>query len=173
MKKITLCLFVSIFSSTFLVKAESYDFEKLYYDSGYKEVNEAWQESAVYFKRTISLPTKLPPIPFTHHFGRLTKDLGKVNDQFEVTYLNEERGDHHFFIRIVPSENGLPLRAEHKEQEFSLKGGKMAVYSTNIAKGFNFLIFENDGWQYLMAIDKRVSDKVPAERLVEIADSIK
>lgn len=38
--------------------------------------------------------------------------------------------------------------------------------------GFNVLVFERDGWQYMLSIDKRVSDKVTPETLLDIANSI-
>jgi len=171
MKRIVVLIVIAL-SSCFQIAHADNNFEKNYFNIGYKEVDKAWRESEEYFKRSISLPTQLPPIPFTHQFGRLTKDLGKKNDLFEMIYLHEDYGDHHYFIRIVPAENSLPLRPEQIDREYLLVAGQKAIYSTNIAQGFNILIFEKDGWQYLMAIDKRVSDKVQPERLVEIANSI-
>lgn len=38
--------------------------------------------------------------------------------------------------------------------------------------GFNVLVFDKDNWQYMLSIDKRASDKVTAENLVQIANSI-
>lgn len=173
MKRMVLLFLIVLTLNLRVTYADNYDFEKNYLQAGYKEVNQALLESNEYFKRSIALPTQLPPIPFTHQFGRFNKDDEKLNDMFEVIYLHEEFGDHHYFLRIVPVENALPLRSEHIEQELLLKGGQKAIYSSNIVQGFNILVFEKDGWQYLMAIDKRVSDKVTSERLMKIANSIK
>ena len=63
--------------------------ENFLLDIGYKEVNKALQESENYFNRDIALPTQLPPVTFTHNFGRFTHSFGKENDQFEITYINE------------------------------------------------------------------------------------
>ncbi|MFJ7972320.1 hypothetical protein [Psychrobacillus sp. NPDC096389] len=38
--------------------------------------------------------------------------------------------------------------------------------------GFNVLVFEKDEWQYMLSINKKVSDKVTPEHLVDIANSI-
>lgn len=38
--------------------------------------------------------------------------------------------------------------------------------------GFNLLVFERDNWQYVFSIDKKVSDRVTPEILVQIANSI-
>lgn len=38
--------------------------------------------------------------------------------------------------------------------------------------GFNVLAFEREDWQYMLWIDKRVSNKVTPEVLVDIANSI-
>ncbi len=39
-------------------------------------------------------------------------------------------------------------------------------------RGFCALVSERDNWKYILGIDKRVSDKVTPEVLVEIANSI-
>ena len=36
----------------------------------------------------------------------------------------------------------------------------------------NFLVFEKDNWQYMIGIDKKVSNKVTPEILIDIANSI-
>ncbi|WP_251401586.1 hypothetical protein [Ureibacillus chungkukjangi] len=39
-------------------------------------------------------------------------------------------------------------------------------------QGFNHLVFERGSWQYMLSVDKGVSDKVTPEILVQIANSI-
>lgn len=61
---------------------------------------------------------------------------------------------------------------------YNLENGEKAVYATTPTLGdrppaFNVLRFEKDGWQYIFSIDKRVEDKVTADVLVEIANSIR
>lgn len=53
---------------------------------------------------------------------------------------------------------------------YELKNGVVANYMTIL--GFNVLVFEIDDWQYMISIDKRVSDKVAPEALLDIANSI-
>ncbi|WP_274310055.1 hypothetical protein [Solibacillus daqui] len=53
---------------------------------------------------------------------------------------------------------------------FELKKGIVATYMA--ISGFNVLVFERDDWQYMLSFDKRVSDKVTPETLLDIANSI-
>ena len=63
----------------------------------------------------------------------------------------------------------LQFKDEKIDKTFKLKDGTKAIYSTKMASGFNLLAFEKDNWQYILNIDKKVSDKVTAKILVEIA----
>ena len=151
---------------------DDYHFEKTLFEIGYKEVYEALQESKAHFQRDIALPTQLPPIPFTHHFGRLTNLEGDMNDGFEIKYLNKNLSQNHYAIRVRPVEYRLEFRQDYIKQYFKLNNGTEAIFSTK-PLGMNFLLFENDGWQYMLLVDKRISDIVTTEVLVEIANSIK
>lgn len=51
-----------------------------------------------------------------------------------------------------------------------MKNDIQATYMT--ISGFNVLVFERDNWQYMLSVDRRVSDTVTPEVLVEIANSI-
>ncbi|MEN1969670.1 DUF4367 domain-containing protein [Lentibacillus sp. N15] len=53
----------------------------------------------------------------------------------------------------------------------NLKNGNEAIYM-QFNGGWYVLVFERDNWQYMLSVDGRVSDKVTAEVLVKIADSI-
>lgn len=55
-------------------------------------------------------------------------------------------------------------------KSFELKNGNEATYMT--ISGFYVLVFVRDNWQYMLSIDKRVSDKVTVETLLDIANSI-
>ena len=151
----------------------SAEFQKSLTDIGYKSVHEALEESHHHFKRHIALPMQLPSVPFTHSLGRFTNLEGDINDSFEVTYMNKDFIKNHYKIDIRPSMYGIKFRDERIDQTFKLKDGNEAIYSTKMARGFNLLAFEKDNWQYILMINKSVSDKVTAKTLVEIADSIK
>jgi hypothetical protein len=76
-------------------------------------------------------------------------------------------------IWVKPVKFGLPIRKEHIDQTFKLKDGSQAIYSTTIARGFNLLVFEKNDWQYVLNINKAVSDQIKPEILVEIANSVR
>lgn len=145
-------------------------YEKRYFDIGYKEVEKALEESEKYFSEDIKLPTQLPPVNFTHSIGRLNKSEEKVNNELEIKYLNENLGENHYKIIIRPIQYKLPYSKEKIEQTLKLNNGKEAIYGT--IEGFNILVFETDKWQYTLCIDKRLSDKVTPQILVDIANSV-
>ena len=155
------------------VNAESDSFGKGYLNSGYKESSKALQETEDHFKRKIALPTQLPPIPFTHSMGRFNDLEGVENDKLEIFFINEDLPQNHYSIRIQPIEYGLEFREEQIDQKIKLEDGNQSIYTTTIFLGFNLLVFEKEGWQYILSIDKRNSDKVTKEVLIKIANSIK
>lgn len=150
------------------IEADEQRFEKLYFKGGYTEVYKALEESEKYFRKDIALPTQLPPVAFTHNFGRFST-FGN-NPQFEITFLNKDLGQNHYEIRIQPVKNKLEFKEEQIDQTLRLKDGTKAVYSTQ--HPLNLLAFEKDDWQYILLIDKRISNKVTKDILVEIANSI-
>jgi hypothetical protein len=164
----TIFLFFLVVNS---IQAYNYGFEKGYSEIGYKEVNIALQESNDHFKRDIALPTQLPPVTFTHNFGRFNNLEGNANDEFEITYINKDLTQNHYQIRVKPVKYKLEFREEQIDQTIKLKDESEAIYSTQ--NPLDLLAFEKDGWQYILLIDKRISDKVTKEALVEIANSIK
>lgn len=170
MKKLIFLYVLGCIFTLNTVQAESYSFEKNYFDGGYKEVNKALRESEEYYNRPIALPTEVPPIPFTHIFGRFSKGYGEANVQFEVTYLNEDLGQNHFDIRIAPVEYKVEFKGDRIKKTFKLKDGQDAIFSEIF--GFHLLVFEKEGWQYILSLDKRVSEQVLPEKLVDIANSI-
>jgi hypothetical protein len=107
-----------------------YPFENLLLKIGYKEVNKALQESKDYFKSDIPLPTQLPPVTFTHNFGRFNHSFGKANDEFEITYLNENLGQNHYQIRVKPVKYKLEFSEEKIDQTIKLSDGSESIYST-------------------------------------------
>jgi hypothetical protein len=172
--KISILCIVLTFSFSFVAKASytSEEYRKIFFDIGYKEVHEALQESNKHFKRDIALPVQIPPITFTHSFGRFNDLDGEANDGFEIEYHHKDKPKSHYMIGVKPVKYGLPIRKEHIDQNLKLKDGSKAIYSTKITSGFNLLIFEKDGFQYILSVNKRISDKITPEILMEIANSI-
>jgi hypothetical protein len=153
------------------IKINVNSLEKSLLEIGYKEVNVALQESKDYFKRDITLPTQLPPVTFTHNFGRLNHSFGKENDEFEIAYMNDHVGQNHYQIRVRPVQYKLEISDEKIDHTIKLNDGSAAIYSTKLA--LDVLVFEKDKWQYTLLVDKKISNTVTKEVLVDIANSIK
>lgn len=149
---------------------KSSPYEEIYPEIGYKTVEEALNDFEQHFKQRPKLPLRVPPISFTHHFGRFNNLEGDINDSFEVAFLNDQLSENHYKIIIRPLKHKLVYYDEKIEQTLILSSGKEAIFSSTL--GFNVLVFEIDKWQYSLYIDKKVSDKVTTETLVEIANSI-
>ncbi|MFJ7937060.1 hypothetical protein ACIQYG_00830 [Peribacillus sp. NPDC096622] len=169
-----LCIpFYFTFTGTTYASNDSKEFEKSLSEIGYTSVHQALQDSNKHFNHTISLPIQLPPVPFTHNYGRFNNPKGKINDGFEVEYFNKGLSENHYMIRVRPVENRIKFKKGFIDQTFKLNDGNTAIYSAKASSVINLLIFEKDGWQYMLSVDKRISDKVTSETLVEIANSVK
>lgn len=137
--------------------------EKSYYDLGYKTVTEAVKDTETHYKKTLELPEKLPPLDFTHSFGRFISR----NETLEIEYLNE---NDNYIINIIPARNGKNLNTDN---EISLKDGSKAYYSTigsDQETIFIFMVIKND-WKYVFSIKKSLIDD-PISTFTEIANSI-
>ncbi|MFF2794329.1 hypothetical protein [Lysinibacillus xylanilyticus] len=145
-------------------------YEEIYPEIGYKTVEAAASDFERHFHQGLKLPLRVPSISFTHHFGRFNDLEGDMNDFFEVTFINHQLPEHHYKITVRPNEFNLPAKKENIVNDFELKNGTSAIYME--ISGFNVLSFEREGWQYMLWIDKRVSNKVTPEVLVDIANSI-
>lgn len=170
-KDYSIAVNLQIISNVTKTKTDVYPLEKTLLEIGYKEVNIALQESKDYFKRDMALPTQLPPVTFTHNYGRFTHSLGKENDEFEMIYINENVGQNHYQIRVKPVKYKLEFSEEKIDQTITLNDGSEAIYSTQLP--LDVLVFEKDKWQYILLVDKRISKTVTKEVLVDIANSIK
>lgn len=144
---------------------------------GYKSVEQAWKECEKLFGRELNLPLQQPPIAFTHRFGRCShiEAAGSKNDHFEIEYVHEGQGKNHYMVRVNPVENRIKDFPRKKDviRTYTLKDGSKAVYGTTPSTHlFSLLVFERDGWQYILSVDRRVEASVPAEVFVKIAESV-
>ncbi|MBM7608474.1 hypothetical protein JOD29_001719 [Lysinibacillus composti] len=145
--------------------------EETFTEAGYKSVSEAVKEFEDHFKTEVSLPKMEPSIVFTHRFGKFFDDPNyDMNDALSIHFLNERTPENHFKVDIRPIQNKLFFNDRSKQQELTLSNGQQAIYFENDL--FNFLVFENEHWQFMFGIDKKVSNKVTKEELVKIANSI-
>lgn len=149
------------------------DTQKAYFELGYESVYDSLKRSNRYFNHEIKLPVQIPPIPFTHLFGRLNKQENRNNSTLEIEYIN--RNGSPYGITIFPVKSKVQLsELDSRAQFFTLKDGSKAGY---ISKPphimINHFYFVKNDWQYLFRIHSDVSNVITPELLVDIADSIK
>lgn len=152
------------------IKDSPSSYEEVYPEIGYKTVEGAAYDFERHFHQGLKLPLRVPPISFTHHFGRFNDLDGDMNDFFEVTFVNNQLPEHHYKITVRPIQYKFPVKKESVVKTFVLKKGTTSIYME--ISGFHVLAFEREDWQYMLWIDKRVSNKVTPEVLVDIANSI-
>ncbi|MGD6893866.1 hypothetical protein [Bacillus infantis] len=144
--------------------------EEIYPQLGYKPVEEAVREFEEHTKEDLKLPTRLPPIPFTHIFGRFYEDKQYgINDGLSIEYINEDLGENHFNIDIRPLKNKIEFRNKGGQKIYRLQNGEEAIYIVD--RTHTLLVFEKDHWQYMLGVSKRIANRVPPEMLVSIANS--
>ena len=143
--------------------------EESYLDIGYKSVGEALKDFEHHYKQELQLPLRIPPVVFTHVFARTIE--GDKGDLFEMEFINEKSYKEKFLICVAPKDS-YEVLDKYVINEFRLRSGDTA-YLLDIAKGNTILlIFEKDNLQYRFSIDKRISEKITPEILVQIANSI-
>ncbi|MFC5465002.1 hypothetical protein [Lederbergia graminis] len=141
--------------------------EKDYYDLGYKSVSKAIKETESYYQTNLHLPSKLPPLTFTHSFGRFNKE----NESLEIEYLNEEK-HFNYIINVIPAKKGEKLLSS-TDTKISLKDGTQAYYTLSRMDEKNLIIFmfKKNNWTYILSIEEDLISK-PLTTLVDIADSL-
>lgn len=144
--------------------------EEFYPEIGYKTVDEALNEFEKHFNKNLKLPLRVPSINFTHYLGRFNNLDGEINDSFEVQFISDESPENHYKINVRHSKDKINFSKSEIIKVYKLKDGQNALYASN--RTANVLIFEKGNWQYMLSVDKRVSDKVTPETLVQIANSI-
>lgn len=152
-------------------KDTSESYEKIYSEIGYKTVEEAVRDFEEHFKQELKLPPRIPPLSFTHQVGRFSNLEGDMNDALEITFISEQEAQNHYKINVRSVQQKIDFSDKNVSKEFKLTNGSNAKY-LEMDRGFNLLVFERDHWQYILSIDKDVSNIVTAEILVQIANSI-
>ncbi|RID83326.1 hypothetical protein D1953_16505 [Peribacillus asahii] len=143
-------------------------FEKIFFEIGYKTVEEAVDECENLFNEDIVLPYKIPPVQFTHYFGRCSKDIG-INNDFEIEFLNENTPENHYTLTLRPKKHAIKFKPERINKTIELDYGTAFFVKSPVS---NNLIFERGNWQYILGVDKRISEHIPLEVLVDIANSL-
>lgn len=149
---------------------QDHDFVDIYQEIGYQSIEVELDEFQKHFNKRVRLPVRLPGVAFTHHMARFNDLEGNINDSLEIMYVSDQSPENHFKIDVRPLEYKIPIREDHIRKNVTLNNGQAACF-LNIFR-FNVLVFEFEGWQYMLSIDSRVKDDRPDETLVRIADSI-
>jgi hypothetical protein len=117
-------------------------------------------------------------LTFTHVFGRCYIDTAyNVNDQLRFEYHGDGRTvkqQNHYVIDIRPANPRLKgiIHKHEVVRTHELEDGTKAMYGTMFRGQINALVFDKGGWLYWLWVDKRIEDKVTADVLVGIANSI-
>ena len=76
---ISFCLFVfqAIYATA---EKKSRPYEEIYPIIGYTTVEQALNDFEQHYNQKLKLPVRVPPISFTHHFGRFNDLDGDMND---------------------------------------------------------------------------------------------
>jgi len=170
LRKIYVLLFVFLFiGSSNLVHAEdkatkqgsSYDVKKLYLDNGFTEVNEAIKKTEDLLKKNLELPTRVPPITFTHIVGSFSSASGGPN--LEISYLDENSPRTRFKILVSktpPSSNdSKKIRLDNE----------LLYYNHS---DFDVFVIEKKELGYTFMIDKESSKKITMDGVVKIVNSM-
>jgi hypothetical protein len=145
-------------------------FEEIFSEIGYQSIEEALEAFESHFKQEVQLPYRLPPIVFTHQFGRFNDLEGNINDSIEIEYINEQKPENHYNIDIRPLKNKIEFKDRGNQTEYTLQNGQKAIYIVD--RNYNLFVFENGGWQYMLGVGKNISNKVTWETFMNIANSI-
>ncbi|WP_102691889.1 hypothetical protein [Rummeliibacillus pycnus] len=172
-------LFITIFSfllflhiNVNFVNAASNDFEKYYYDIGYKDISNALIESNELFKTNVALPSQLPALRFTHAFGKLNDLDGEENDELEFEFINEKSPNNHYKINIRPVAYKVIFEEKDIDQKVKLNDGSEAIFSKTFTD-YNTLAFEKNGLQYILSVDQKSDKKISMKNLIAIANSVR
>lgn len=154
------------------IKSEGwYDVNKLYLDNGYNEISEVVGKAEVFLGENIELPTRLPPITFTHMLGKFEEN-GEYS-RLEVTYLDENSGNVRYKILIsrIFSEDSV-LKSNVASQRIKLSDGNEIIYYKNDKKLDTFIV-KKKGFEYAFFIDKISVNKITVDGIIEIIDSMR
>lgn len=163
-----LSLFLSGQSVNAIQKPQDTSIEHNSFDLGYKSISDAVHDTEGYFKKNLDLPKKLPPLDFTHSFGRFNNPEGDQNDGLEIEYLNKDK-HFNYIINVHPAKYGLKYNPD-TDKKITLKDGTQAYYKIIGKKPIIVFMFEKAGWRYMLCIEERLLDK-PISTLVDIANS--
>lgn len=140
--------------------------EKHYNELGYKSVSQAIKEAESNYGLKLKLPSKKPPLDFTHEFGR----FNKTNENLELEYINEKNHTN-YIINIFPSHKERSLRYT-QGYKVILDDQTKAYYSlTGTSHRISTLAFKKNNWIYILSAEERLFED-PLTIFLDIANSL-
>ncbi len=150
-------------------------FEKSWYDLGYTSIEKALTACERLFQRDIVLPTRVPPMVFTHQFGRCYHDTDEngANNEFSAEYVHEKRSGVRYSITVRPAKFGMKLIQKRIKHVYTLQNqAKAILYRIRDDVPLYILILEKDGWQYRLMLDDGGLNQASSDILLGIANTI-
>lgn len=165
MKKLVLLIFISLFHFTQNIAAATPMNEPIRDFKEYESVEGALQKFENHFNKTVILPTRLPPLPFTHLIGKYSS---KDGPEFIAEFVNAYNQNDHYKIFIRSIKDKVSIKEKYVVSTYTLLNGQKATLMTY--GGYYVLSFELDDWQYRLSV---IKEAIPRDTLVDIANSIK
>lgn len=147
------------------------DYQQAILESGAELVEEAVRTCEEFFGKRIPLPPQLPPVPFTHQYGRCYDEQGGLDEHLEIHYKHQFKPEHEYEIELYPRENRQ--RLDHLAfAEIELADHTVAMFYKGPINSIQLLVFEKGDWQYVLTAANRASSAIGQQALTEIAQSL-
>ena len=165
MKKLSFFLFLNLTFHMSNAYAITTDLEKIYLENGeYTEVNKAIREGQTAFNKDIPLPTRLPPILFTHVFA----SFNQKSSQLTIYYLDENNGKKHYTLAIIPNDNDMSYPNDAKKVHLE-NGQEMVYFKRNDFITYRTMV--ND-FEYTFIVDKASNETIDVNGIMKIINSM-
>lgn len=149
---------------------DSYDQQGIF-ESGGELVEDAVRACEKRFGTAVHLPPQLPPVAFTHQYGRCYDMEGGLDEHLEIHYLNRYKPDNDYKIELYPLDNKQQLK-HLSFQESELKDHTTINFFKGPINTLQLLVFEKGNWQYLLTAENGASSEIGKQELTEIAKSL-
>lgn len=174
-----LTLFVILLTSISTAYAQPNDeppsYEEMYKESGFTNPNKAIGQFEGHYNKVLELPLRVPALAFTHQVGKFNNLEGDTNDTLEILFVSNRTPENHYKINVRHYKNAIKINERQLVDTYKLADGSIASYikiGPPSQVQFFALVFQKDEWQYILSIDKRVTDTVTSDVLVRIANTL-
>jgi len=117
----------------------------------------------------IPLPIELPPVEFTHQFGRCM-DIGSVEPHLDIQYVHSLKPENEYHLEVYPAGHG-PKLAYLSFREVPIDEDTNGRYYQGPVRSLQLLTYTKGNWQYLLSSSYRPESKIEEKHLTSIARS--